>query len=49
VISVGRKHHKLLDTGVFYDDRYFDVFVECAKANVKDILIKIMLAKLRRR
>jgi hypothetical protein len=32
---------ELLDTGVFDDDRYFDVFVEYAKAEVEDILIKI--------
>src|SRR5207302_11200162 len=32
---------ELLDTGVFKDDRYFDVFVEYAKGDVEDILIKI--------
>jgi len=32
---------ELLDTGVFADDRYFDVFIEYAKADVEDILIKI--------
>ncbi len=32
---------ELLDTGVFDDDRYFDVFVEYAKGDVEDILIKI--------
>ncbi len=32
---------ELLDTGVFQDDRYFDVFVEYAKGDVEDILIKI--------
>ena len=31
----------LIDTGVFNDDRYFDVVVEYAKADVEDILIKI--------
>ena len=31
----------LIDTGVFEGDRYFDVFVEYAKADVEDILIKI--------
>jgi hypothetical protein len=34
---------ELLDTGVFDDDRYFDVFVEYAKADVEDILIKITI------
>jgi hypothetical protein len=32
---------ELLDTGVFNDNRYFDVVVEYAKADVDDILIKI--------
>src|SRR5262249_35473421 len=35
---------ELLDTGVFDDNRYFDVFVEYAKADVEDILIKISIA-----
>jgi len=33
--------YELLDTGVFNDDRYFDVFVEYAKAAPRDILIAI--------
>jgi hypothetical protein len=33
--------YELLDTGVFNDDRYFDVFVEYAKAGPEDILVKI--------
>src|SRR5579883_1157073 len=33
--------YELLDTGVFDDDRYFDVFVEYAKAAPTDILVKI--------
>jgi hypothetical protein len=32
---------ELLDTGVFAENRYFDVFVEYAKADVEDILIRI--------
>jgi hypothetical protein len=32
---------ELIDTGVFDDDRYFDVVIEYAKADVEDILIKI--------
>ena len=35
---------ELLDTGVFDDNRYFDVFVEYAKADTEDILIKITVA-----
>ena len=33
--------YELLDTGVFDDDRYFDVFVEYAKGDPEDVLIKI--------
>jgi hypothetical protein len=33
--------YELLDTGVFDGDRYFDVFVEYAKAAPEDILIRI--------
>jgi Mannosylglycerate hydrolase MGH1-like glycoside hydrolase domain len=33
--------YELLDTGVFDHDRYFDVFVEYAKAAPEDILIQI--------
>ena len=33
--------YELLDTGVFNDDRYFDVFVEYAKASPEDVLIEI--------
>src|SRR5262249_42958505 len=37
----GDLEYELLDTGVFDDDRYFDVFVEYAKAAPEDILIRI--------
>src|SRR5262245_25247333 len=33
--------YELLDTGVFNDDRYFDVFVEYAKESPEDILVRI--------
>jgi mannosylglycerate hydrolase MGH1-like protein len=33
--------YELLDTGIFDDDRYFDVFVEYAKVGPDDILIRI--------
>ena len=36
--------YELLDTGAFDDDRYYDVFVEYAKASPKDILIKVSVA-----
>jgi hypothetical protein len=35
--------YELLDTGVFDGDRYFDVFVEYAKAGPGDILIQVSL------
>jgi hypothetical protein len=33
--------YELIDTGVFNENRYFDVFVEYAKASAEDILIRI--------
>src|SRR5271169_1348746 len=33
--------YELLDTGVFADDRYFDVFVEYAKEDPEGVLIRI--------
>ena len=33
--------YELLDSGIFDEDRYFDVFVEYAKAGPEDILIRI--------
>jgi hypothetical protein len=35
--------YELLDTGVFNQDRYFDVFVEYAKDTPEDILIKLSI------
>ncbi len=35
--------YELLDTGVFRDDRYFDVFVEYAKDSPQDLLIQISI------
>ena len=32
---------ELLDTGIFNEDRYFDVFIDYAKASPEDIVIKI--------
>ena len=37
----GQPEFELLDSGVFSENRYFDVFVEYAKADVEDILIRI--------
>ena len=35
--------YELLDTGVFDGDRYFDVFVEYAKASAEDLLVRITI------
>ncbi|MBZ5507510.1 MAG: glucosidase [Acidobacteriia bacterium] len=35
---------ELFDTGVFNEDRYFDVFVEYAKADAEDICVRITAA-----
>jgi hypothetical protein len=37
----GDMEYELLDTGIFNNDRYFDVFVEYAKQTSEDILIQI--------
>src|ERR1700719_1309181 len=36
--------YELMDTGVFNEDRYFDVFVEYAKVDVEDVLIKMTVS-----
>ena len=36
-----RPEFELIDTGVFDDDRYFDVFVEYAKATADDVLMLV--------
>ncbi len=38
------KEFELIDTGIFDKNEYFDVFIEYAKADVQDILIKITVA-----
>jgi hypothetical protein len=37
----GQPEFELLDTGLFDDDRYYDVFVEYAKAGPSDVLMRI--------
>src|SRR3974377_912419 len=37
----GEREFELIDTGVFDEDRYFDVFVEYAKQSPEDILVQI--------
>jgi hypothetical protein len=39
--SRGDFEYELLDTGVFGENRYFDVFVEYAKAQPDDVLVRI--------
>ncbi|MBZ5720204.1 MAG: glucosidase [Acidobacteriia bacterium] len=39
--QAGAPEYELLDTGIFDGDRYFDVFVEYAKAGPEDICIRI--------
>jgi hypothetical protein len=36
--------YELLNTGIFNEDRYFDVFVEYAKASPTDLLVEISIA-----
>jgi len=36
--------YELIDTGIFNENRYFDIFVEYAKADPEDILIRISVA-----
>jgi hypothetical protein len=38
---IGSPEYELMDTGVFDEDRYFDVFVEYAKESPEDICIRI--------
>jgi hypothetical protein len=35
--------YELIDTGIFDDDRYFDVAVEYAKASAEDMLVRIIV------
>jgi Glycosyl hydrolase family 63 C-terminal domain len=35
--------YELLDTGIFDDDRYFDVFIEYAKSDPEDVLIRLTI------
>ncbi len=35
------REYELLDTGIFDDDRYFDVFVEYAKEAPEDVLVRV--------
>ena len=39
--QAGAPEYELLDTGIFDEDRYFDVFIEYAKAGPEDICVRI--------
>ena len=39
--QAGAPEYELLDTGIFDENRYFDVFIEYAKASPEDICIRI--------
>ena len=39
--STQEREFELLDTGIFDDDRYFDIFIEYAKGDVDDTCIRI--------
>jgi hypothetical protein len=39
----GDAEFELIDTGIFNNDRYFDIFIEYAKADAEDILIRISI------
>jgi hypothetical protein len=41
VRSKQEPEYELLDTGIFQDNRYFDIFIEYAKAEKEDLLIRI--------
>ncbi len=36
-----QREYELIDTGIFAEDRYFDIFVEYAKSEFNDILIRV--------
>src|ERR1700757_1947588 len=42
--GLGAPELELIDTGVFNEDRYFDVFAEYSKASENDILIRLTIA-----
>ncbi|GAB3966899.1 glucosidase [Spirosoma terrae] len=41
--SLTEREYELLDTGLFDDNQYFDVFIEYAKADTNDLAIKITI------
>ena len=43
------REYELIDTGIFDEDRYFDVEVEYAKADADDILMRVTVHQSRAR
>ncbi len=41
--SRSESEYELIDTGIFDDDRYYDVFVEYAKGTPEDVLVKLTI------
>jgi hypothetical protein len=41
--SRSESEYELIDTGIFNEDRYFDIFVEYAKQDVDDILVRVTI------
>src|SRR5213082_1496639 len=39
--GIGQPEYELIDSGLFDDNRYFDVYVEYAQAGIDDILMRI--------
>src|SRR5271169_2520876 len=39
--GIGAPEYELLDTGLFDENRYFDVFIEYAQAGIDDVLMRI--------
>ncbi|MFV0415651.1 MAG: MGH1-like glycoside hydrolase domain-containing protein [Chthoniobacterales bacterium] len=42
--SCSQKEYELIDTGIFSENRYFDIEVEYAKADVEDLIIQVHIS-----
>ncbi len=40
-LARSEREYELMDTGIFNEDRYFDIFVEYAKKDVDDMLVRV--------
>ena len=41
--SRSEQEHELIDTGIFDENRYFDIFIEYAKADCDDVLVRVTI------